>query len=109
MENSATETTTLMVQVQGSGKTREQALASAFGGIQSKVKDAAGGVPLRIEPIAVTVLEAKEERYTEKFMFFFWKRECEEFFLKLNVEVRVFLVKLEDIPFTVVKSKNLFR
>ena len=95
----------IVLQIEGRGKTKDQALGAAFSGIKKVV----GGTPLRIEPLDVEILEATENQYTERFMLFFFKRIRSEYLLRLNVRVRVFDFHLEDIEFEVKADHSLFR
>lgn len=61
--------------VSGKGETKQHAFASALAEIQNKIMEQSN-VLLRIEPVNVDILKAVENKYTERFLFFFFPRQC---------------------------------
>lgn len=106
MAKAITEEKELTLQIEGEGNTKDQALGAAFSTLQKKV----GGTPLRIEPLNVEVLQATETQYTERFLFLLFPRTRSKYYLRLNVQVRVIGISLNDIDFQVQKTaRSLFR
>ncbi|GGE79875.1 hypothetical protein GCM10007140_31760 [Priestia taiwanensis] len=91
--------TTQTVRIEGTGKTKEQAIGNALGRIQKKVMSMQKGMVIRIEPLDIDVVEAKEMEYTERFLFFFLPRKRSNFHVVLDVEVSLVLLKVDDIHF----------
>ena len=87
------------IQIEGAGKTKELAINTALGKVQSKVMSAYKGMILRIEPLDVSVIEAKELTYTERFLLFFFPRKRSEYKVVLEIEVNVLLLEVEQIVF----------
>lgn len=57
-------------------------------------------VLLRIEPVNVDILKAVENKYTERFLFFFFPRQRISYEVELSVTVAVTEIKLADISFS---------
>lgn len=98
----------LEVILQGKGNTKDAAFSDALTGLQKQISAETKRVILRIEPLAVDFLEGTEQRFTEKFLFFFLKREVSVFHIKVRVRVRLFLVDLDDCAFTSEQGKQSF-
>lgn len=98
----------LDILLEGFGKDKEEAFLNALGGLQKKVVSQTGGLILRIEPLSVEFIEGVELRRTEKFLFLFMKREISVYSIKVKVNVRVFLVRLENCAFRVEQEKRKF-
>ena len=82
--------------VSGKGETKQHAFASALAEIQNKIMEQSN-VLLRIEPVNVDILKAVENKYTERFLFFFFPRQRISYEVELSVTVAV---KLADISFS---------
>lgn len=87
------------VQIDGSGNSKELAINTALGNIQKKIMSEHKGLILRIEPIDVKVIEAKETNFTERFFLFFFPRKRSKFKVVLEIDVNVFLMDVDDIQF----------
>lgn len=75
-----------LIRVEGSGTSKEQAINKALGNIQKKVMSKhADSMIIRIEPVNVTVVEAKEFSCTERFLLFFFPREKSKYKVALDV------------------------
>lgn len=55
-------------------------------------------VLIRIEPKEVTIRQAKEQVYTEKFLFFFFPRRV-IYHVELAVEVEIQAIAVEEVDF----------
>ncbi|WP_107837831.1 DUF4312 family protein [Metasolibacillus meyeri] len=97
------------VQVEGTGQSKELAINKALGSIQKKIMSSYKGLILRIEPIDVSVIEAKETAYTERFLLFFFPRQRSKYQVVLEVEVNVFLLDAEEIAFDKTEVANTMR
>lgn len=95
------------VRTEGKGDSKEKALNIALGNIQKKVmKDYKGNMIIRIEPIDVDVVEAKEFSYIERFLFLFFPRKRSKYSVVLDVKINLFLLNVEEINFNKVEQKN---
>ena len=101
-----TKKTDYEVIVNGSGKTKNEAFVDAISKIQKNVVEDIKGTVMRIEPKDVEVLEAQEERYTERFLVFFFKRERSKFTIKLKVTVDVAIFDPENVDYKMIKGKD---
>lgn len=102
------------VKVSGKGKSKELAINTALGKIQRKVMDEYKAMIIRIEPVSIHVIEAIEHTYTERFLFFFFPRKRSEYNVKMEVDVKITLLKVEEIHFKKTESpdgivNNIFR
>lgn len=89
------------VVVSGKGNSKKNAFAAALNQVQAQIIKNTNDTILRIEPLNVEVLEANERRWTEKFLFFFFPRQRQEFEIRLEVEVKCTRVVLDEINFKV--------
>lgn len=89
------------VVVTGTGATKQQAFASALATVQRQLIAEETETILRIEPLAITPLALTEERYVEKFLFFFFKRQRVTYRVRLQVTVAITAVDLAPLSFTV--------
>ncbi len=95
------------VRIEGKGDSKEKALNIALGNIQKKImKEYKGNMIIRIEPVNVAVVEAKETSYIERFLFFFLPRERSKYSVVLDVDVNLFLLDVEEIRFEKVEQGN---
>ena len=76
--------------VSGKGETKQHAFASALAEIQNKI----------MEQSNVDILKAVENKYTERFLFFFFPRQRISYEVELSVTVAVTEIKLADISFS---------
>lgn len=97
------------LQIKGVGSSKEQAINTALGNIQKKVMDDYKGMIIRIEPMDVQVIEAKESSYTERFLFFFFPRKRSKYKVVLEIEVKVFLLEVDKIQFEKIDEPNNIR
>ncbi|WPK12132.1 DUF4312 family protein [Lysinibacillus louembei] len=97
------------VQVEGVGQSKELAINTALGSIQKKIMSSYKGLILRIEPLDVSIIEAKETAYTERFFLFFFPRQRSKYKVVLEVEVNVFLLDAEEIVFDKTDVPNNMR
>ncbi|SBO17220.1 DUF4312 family protein [Carnobacterium divergens] len=88
-----------VIRVEGTGKEKKQAFASALNRIHTKVLKESNEVVLRIESLDVQVLVAEEETFTEKFLFLFLPRTRVTYRVVLNVEIEVTLIEMEKVTF----------
>lgn len=88
-----------VIRVEGAGKEKTQAFASALNSIHTKVLKESNEVVLRIEPLDVQVLVAEEETFIEKFLFLFLPRTRVTYRVVLNVEIEVTLIEMEKVTF----------
>lgn len=94
------------VRIEGVGHSKEQAVSVALGNIQKKIMSEQKGMIIRIEPLHVEVVEAKELTYTERFLFFFFPRKRQKFKVVLDVEVNLFLLNIDEIQFEKIEKIN---
>jgi uncharacterized protein (TIGR03578 family) len=83
------------IYVHGKGSSKKHAVSHALAKIQSEVmqkyKD---HMIIRIEPLDVQISKIEEEKYTEKFLFLFLKREKSNVKVVLDVTVSLFLMEI---------------
>jgi uncharacterized protein (TIGR03578 family) len=94
------------IRINGAGKTKEQAISNALGRIQKKLMSEQKGMVIRIEPLDVEIIEAKETEYTERFFFFFFPRKRSNFNVVLDVKVSVVMLNVEGIHFQKTTQSN---
>ncbi|WP_088066766.1 DUF4312 family protein [Gottfriedia luciferensis] len=92
--------------VEGVGNTKEQAISIALGNIQKKILSEQKGMIIRIEPLHVEVIEAKELTYTERFLFIFFPRKRQKYKVVLDVDVNLFILEVDKIQFEQVEQSN---
>lgn len=90
----------ILVRVKGTGDSKQKAFAAALGQVQKEVLKNSSNIILRIEPLDVQVVTAKEEATTERFLFFFLPRKRMFYEFTLDVSVDMSFVDLSDIDFT---------
>lgn len=95
--------------LEGKGKSKEEALGNALMGLQKSIKSGIKDIPIRIEPLEVQIIEGKELTYTERFMFFFMKREVKEYHIKIQVIVNLFTIDIESFNFEKVADTRFLR
>ncbi|MGG5316653.1 DUF4312 family protein [Enterococcus sp. AZ072] len=88
-----------IITVNGRGETKAAAFSDALNQVQKQVLKGTSDVILRIEPKSVTVLSAEEQKYTERFLFFFFPRERVNYSVKLDVEVELLMIDMASVPF----------
>jgi len=87
------------VRVVGKGHSKEDALARALGQIQKNVSSELKGMIIRIEPLDVEIVEAVEQEFTERFMFFFFPRKRTLYYIKADVKVQLAIIDMEKVVF----------
>ena len=90
---------TTSVILSGTDKTKQGAFINAIGKLQNQLSSSINGLPIRIEPISVKVIEGKEFIHTEKFLFLFMKRKVSKFSIKIEVKVRAIFVNIDKFQF----------
>lgn len=88
-----------VIQVEGTGKEQNLAFANALNQIHNRVLKEKDDVIVRIEPVAIQIIKAEQETYTERFFFFFLPRKRADYRVSLNVEVEITLIEMETISF----------
>ena len=93
------ETKHQVVTVSGKGETKQQAFAAAFSNIQKQLIGDTETAILRIVPEKVEPLKLVKSSYTEKFLFFFFKRTRTTYAVTLAVTVVVTAIDLDALVF----------
>lgn len=88
-----------IIQVEGTGKEKNQAFANALNQIHNRVLKEKNDVIIRIEPLDIQVVKAEQETFTERFLFFFLPRTRADYRVLLDVEVEITLIEMETIQF----------
>lgn len=97
----------ITVRVSGKGNSKQEALNRALYKIQKQVmKLYPESMILRIEPVDVTVVSANEMKYSEKFLFFFFKRTRENFDVTLDIKIHLSLIAIKEVSFNIRNQKN---
>ncbi|MFB7141654.1 DUF4312 family protein [Gottfriedia sp. NPDC056225] len=94
------------VEVTSSGQSKEQAIGLALNQVQKKLVKDNSQIIIRIEPLSVGVIEAKEIIYTERFLFFFFPRERRKYEYKLDIKVSVSMLNVDEIQHETHVQKN---
>lgn len=94
------------VRVEGQGNTKDHAFSIALGNIQKKVMSEHKGMIIRIEPINVEVVEARERTYTERFLIFFLPRKRQTYKVVLDIDVQLFILDVDEISFEKADDRN---
>ena len=95
MANNCLAHQTLTVNIQGTSLTsKEDAVNTAFRGLQQEVAGKVDGIIIGIKPESVEITEMKTEEYTERFLFLFWPRKKEKAVIKMAVTVNVDLLEI---------------
>ncbi len=94
----ATKRSTQTVIVSGKGNKKNEAFASALNDVSKKVLKETTEVLIRIEPKEVTIRQAKEQVYTEKFLFFSPRKRV-IYHVELAVEVEIQAIAVEEVDF----------
>lgn len=94
------------LRINGKGKSKQEAFADALSKIQKQVIKNNDDVILQIQPKDVTVLAATEDRYTEKFLFFFMPRVRSTFTVDLEITVEIQKVRMADVPFQLTEGSD---
>lgn len=90
----------LTVRVKGKGDSKQKAFATALSQVQREVLKNTSNVILRIEPLDLQVVDAKENITTEKFLFFFLPRKRQFYEVTLDITVDMTFIDLNGIEFT---------
>lgn len=96
-----------LIRIKGTGNSKEHAINQALGNIQKSVMSKyAGSMIIRIEPINVSVVEAQEFSYIERFLLLFFPRKRSKYSVVLDVEVNLFLLDTQEIVFEKIEEKK---
>ena len=90
----------------GKGKNPREAFIEAIGKMQRHITDDTKGTIIRIEPLDVKFLEGKEVISTEKYFFFFMKRDVSIFTIKVEVKANVTVVDTDSFEFAKERAKQ---
>lgn len=90
---------TTTVRVSGKGDTKAKAFADALNHVQGTVMKSTPHILLRIEPQDISVVQARVAVRKEAFLFFFLRRERQNFSVELDVTVQVTSVNLDNVNF----------
>ena len=91
---------TQVIRVLGEGESQAMAFASALNNVSKNILKDSKDVLIRIEPMDITVIRAVEKKYTERFLFFFFRRTRTSYEVELDVKVSIGLIELDDVSFT---------
>ncbi|MBA4493900.1 DUF4312 family protein [Paenactinomyces guangxiensis] len=83
----------------GAGETKEAAFNQIFLQVKSKIAREVDGLPLRIEPQNVEILQAKKTFYTERFLGIFFPRTRTRYEITAKITVQVRMIDVEKIEF----------
>lgn len=97
----------MQVEVTGHAASKQHAVAAALADVQRAVSQPHNNVLLRIQPLNVDVIEAREIRKTEKFLFFFLPRERRRYVVRLRVSVSVSVIDINSVAFQVTVDRSL--
>lgn len=92
-----------VIRVEGTGEEKHKAFAHALNQIHGRILKEKNDVVARIEPLAINVVKAEQETYTERFLFFFMPRTRVTYRVLLDVEVEVTSVAMENVAFVETK------
>lgn len=114
VDNAINEFNRKSVIVSGKGEKKQEAFADALSNLRKEVLENKNTVTLQIIPEEISIIEAKESNYEERFLFFFFKRIRTNFQIKLRVQVKINTVnlnsiKFEDFSFETYKQKSLIK
>lgn len=90
----------------GKGKNARDSFIDAIGKMQRQITDNTKGTIIRIEPLDVKFLGGEENISTEKYFFFFMKRDISVFTIKVEVKVNVTVVETDAFEFTKERKKE---
>lgn len=88
------------VTVQGKGESKERAFADALSRVQNQILRTTQKILLRIEPLDVQVLDARESVKTERFLFLFLARQRRSYSVELEITVSVTVIDVGQVNFT---------
>lgn len=80
--------------IEGTGKTKEEALGKVFALFRKKVQDETDGVIVKLEPLETYLINIKEEKKTERFLELFMPREKTTHFIEMEIEYEIKYIKL---------------
>jgi uncharacterized protein (TIGR03578 family) len=90
-----------VLRLTGRGASRKRAFADAMAQVGRAVAERAEGVPYRVEPVAVEVVDAVEHRWQERFLGLLFPRPRSRYELTLRIDVRVAALDLAGVDFAV--------
>ncbi|MGY3724226.1 conserved hypothetical protein EF_0831/AHA_3912 [Granulicatella balaenopterae] len=85
------------VELSGKGETKKSAVASALNKIQSKILKDSEDAILRIEPLEIKSITISKKVTREKFLFIFFPRDKEEYYVDLVISVKIIKINISDI------------
>ncbi len=86
--NSSLKTQTLDIEIRGVGKTKKEAVNSAFGTLSRAATDKIGDeVMIYMRPLEVSIVDTQVEEKTERFLFLFLPRKKQKIKITLLVKV----------------------
>ncbi|KUE79567.1 MULTISPECIES: DUF4312 family protein [Aeromonas] len=88
------------IRVSGKGSSRQHAFAAALGQVQTTLLREGEQVLLRVEPLEVDVVEARERVWTERFLFLFLPREKREYSVTLDITVSMTSLDTSAVTFS---------
>ena len=77
--------------IEGTGKTKEEALGKVFALFRKKVQDETDGVIVKLEPLETYLINIKK---IEKFLELFMPREKTTYFIEMEIEYEIKYIKL---------------
>ena len=83
----------------GVAETKEMAFNQIFSQIKNKIAQEIPGIPLRIEPQNVEVVQAKETLYTERFLGIFFPRQRTRYEITAKITLRLQWIDPAKIDF----------
>jgi len=90
----------------GKGKNARDSFIDAIGKMQRQITNDTKGTIIRIEPLDVVFLEGTETISTEKYFFFFMKRDVSHFTIKVEVKANVTIVDTDSFEFKQERKKQ---
>lgn len=96
-----------VVEITGKGQTKQEAISRALSLIQKQLFAETDSLLIKVEPLAVEVIDAIQKRYTERFLFLFLPREKVTYQVTLRVKVGLKTLDPEAIQWEdVIKEPN---
>lgn len=89
----------IIVQVKGSGESKQKAFASALSKVQQEILRNNGNIILRLEPVDMKVISTHHSVTTEKFLFIFFPRKREVYTVTLDITVDMSFVDISQVEF----------
>lgn len=90
---------TQTLRLTGTADTKEGAFNKIFGQIKHVVARQTSDLVVRIEPVAVEIVQAKESIYKERLFGLFFPRTRTKYDITVDIQVRLGIVDVANIPF----------